>query len=133
MLTVQVNFPAHVIVEGFGNSVGLLAPVGGNVMLEAHVAHVFEQGLEIRDFHDPVPAERLEGIVRQIPFADVGPDFARRVERVHAAEGEDSAAQAPDDGAAVPLPRYQTKLGVMTILEMNVARIKRKYEQMGLA
>ena len=40
---------------------------------------------------------------------------------------------APDDGAVLPLPRYQTKFGVMAILEMNVARIKRRYEQMGLA
>ena len=40
---------------------------------------------------------------------------------------------APDDGAALPLPRYQTTLGVMAILEMNVARLKRRYEQMGLA
>ncbi len=44
-LLVAVDFPAHVVVERFGDCIGFLRQAHGNVMLESHTTDVLAEQL----------------------------------------------------------------------------------------
>src|SRR3954469_10336564 len=65
------HVPAEVLGRGLVHRVGHMAESAGDVMLEATLADVAQQRLQIVDLDDTGAAEGLERIFRELPLADV--------------------------------------------------------------
>ncbi len=94
-----IDVPAHVLAHGFLDRIGALRQVDGRVVLEAVLADVRQQRLEVGDVRDADAAEGVQRVVRHIALPDVCRDQPVEVVGRDAAIGEGIILDAPDDGA----------------------------------
>jgi len=53
----SINFPAHIVIEGFSEGVGFLADIDSNMMFKASSAYILHEGLQIMYLHYTVAAQ----------------------------------------------------------------------------
>ena len=89
-----INFPPEIISKRLGQDVGGFGLRHDDVMLEAVVADVLHEFLELGHFGHGAVAEGLQHVIGQFAFADVGADAAVRVRRGDAAVSERAGGRA---------------------------------------
>src|SRR5215471_201887 len=72
---------------------------GSHMMFVSVAANELQQFLKLRHLDDSITAERVELVIGELAFADVGDHFAGEVVGGNAAIGEWAGADAADDRA----------------------------------
>ena len=94
-----INFPAHVIVEGFGDCISFLRHTDSDVVFETSLADVLQKGLEVGNFHHAVAAEGIKFVICKFTLANVNADNTSGIIGGGSAESCLAGFYPADDGA----------------------------------